>query len=466
MFPKGFLWGGAVAANQMEGAYLEDGKLPSISDVMPKGIMSPPTDEPTSDNLKLVGIDFYHRYKEDIALFAEMGFKVFRTSIAWSRIFPRGDEEEPNEDGLAFYDNVFDECHKYGIEPLVTISHYETPLFLAKNYDGWRSRKLVDFFKKYVETIFKRYQGKVRYWLTFNEINGILQCPLMCGGIWTPDSKLTFVDKLQAVHHELVASAWAVKIGHEIDPENKIGCMAVALPTYPLTCKPEDVMKALEMDHNNFLFTDVQARGYYPSYVKRWLRENSGEIKMEAGDTDILKNTVDFISFSYYWSNCATTDVNQMSDKHFTYSAKNPYLKTTQWDWQIDPIGLRYVLNVFYDRYQKPLFIVENGLGQKDELLPDGKGGFTVNDDYRIEYLKEHLLQAEEAINDGVELMGYTSWGPIDLVSATTAQMSKRYGYIYVDRNDDGSGSLARYRKKSFFWYKKVIETNGASLHE
>ncbi|MCE9656292.1 glycoside hydrolase family 1 protein [Clostridium celatum] len=465
-FPDNFLWGGATAANQFEGAYNEDGKGLSIQDIMPKGITGPVTEEPTEDNMKLIGIDFYHRYKEDIKLFAEMGFKTFRLSIAWSRIFPNGDDKEPNEKGLEFYDKVFDELAKYGIEPLVTLSHYETPLALAKNYDGWVDRRLIGFFEKYVRTVFTRYKDKVKYWLTFNEINSALHFPLMSAGILTPKEKLTKQDLYQAMHHELVASALAVKIGHEINPEFKIGCMILGVPNYPLTPMPSDVLKAVEQDRANLFFADIHARGEYPKYMNRYFKENNIEIKFEDGDAEILKNTVDFISFSYYMSSCATADPekNKAGKGNLIPGVPNPYLKASDWGWQIDPEGLRYILNFFYDRYQKPLFIVENGLGAVDELIIDENGNKTVNDDYRINYLNDHLVQVAEAIEDGVELMGYTTWGCIDLVSASTAELKKRYGFIYVDRNDDGTGTLERYKKKSFDWYKEVIATNGGSL--
>ncbi|HJA65810.1 MAG TPA: glycoside hydrolase family 1 protein [Candidatus Mediterraneibacter cottocaccae] len=468
MFPKNFLWGGAVAANQCEGAYLEDGKGLSIQDVLPKGVKGARTEKPTPDNLKLEGIDFYHRYKEDIKLFAEMGFKVFRTSIAWSRIFPNGDEEEPNEAGLAFYDSLFDECLKYGIQPLVTISHYETPLHLAEAYDGWLDRRLIGFYERYVRTIFARYKDKVKYWLTFNEINSILNSPFMSGGINTPKEQLTDSQLYQAIHHELVASALATKIGHEINPEFRIGCMILSMPVYPLSPDPSDVIKAMEEEHKNSVFTDVHVRGEYPGYVKRYFREHGIELDITDEDRKILKNTVDFISFSYYVSVCATADPakNIRGEGNLLGGVPNPTLKASEWGWQIDPKGLRYVLNQLWDKYQKPLFIVENGLGAADTLVPDRKGSFTVEDDYRIEYMRDHLLQVEEAIEDGVDVIGYTSWGCIDLVSASTAEMRKRYGFIYVDRNNDGTGTLARYRKKSFRWYKSVIESNGESLKE
>lgn len=466
IFPKDFLWGGATAANQCEGAYNVDGKGLSIQDIMPKGIMSAPTEEPTEDNMKLVGIDFYNRYKEDIKMFAEMGFKTFRMSIAWSRIFPNGDDSEPNEKGLEFYDKVFDELAKYGIEPLVTLSHYETPLHLAKKYDGWLNRRLIGFYENYVRTVFTRYKNKVKYWLTFNEINSILQAPLMSGGILTDKSKLSKSDLYQAIHHELVASALAVKIGHEINPEFKIGCMIIAIPNYPLTPNPDDIIETMMKDRKNLYFADVHVRGAYPKYLNKYFEENGISITKEDGDDEILKNTVDFISFSYYMSFCVTADEEKkkVGAGNLIMGVPNPYLQASEWGWQIDPKGLRYILNFLYDRYQKPLFIVENGLGAVDELITDENGNKTVNDDYRIKYLNDHLVQVALAIEDGVEVMGYTTWGCIDLVSASTAQLKKRYGFIYVDRHDDGSGTLERYKKKSFYWYKDVIETNGGTL--
>jgi 6-phospho-beta-glucosidase len=465
-FSKEFLWGGAVAANQCEGAYNEDGKGLSIQDVMPHGIKTPHTDIPTEDNMKLIGIDFYHRYPEDIKLLAEMGFKTFRTSIAWSRIFPQGDDLEPNEKGLAFYDRLFDECHKYGIEPLVTLSHYETPLHLAKKYDGWVNRDLIAFYERYVRTVFARYKDKVKYWLTFNEINSVLHEPFMSGGIYTPKDQLSKQDLYQAIHHELVASALATKIGHEMMPGAKIGCMVISMPTYPLTPHPDDVIAVMKADHMNYFFGDVHVRGEYPGYIKRYFKENHIELKIEKEDEEILKHTVDFVSFSYYMSICETADLQKKKkgEGNLMGGVPNPYLPSSEWGWQIDPQGIRYVLNMFWDRWQKPLFIVENGLGAVDELVDDGQGGKTVHDDYRISYLKEHLIQVREAIADGVSVMGYTAWGCIDVVSASTAELKKRYGFIYVDRHDDGSGTLARYKKNSFFWYKDIIASDGAKL--
>ncbi|MBU3877787.1 6-phospho-beta-glucosidase [Faecalicatena sp. AGMB00832] len=467
LFPEGFLWGGAVAANQCEGAYLEDGKGLSIQDIMPHGIMGAWTKEPTEDNMKLVGVDFYHRYKEDIRLFAEMGFKIFRTSIAWSRIFPNGDELTPNEIGLQFYDDLFDECHKYGIEPMVTISHYETPLHLAKEYNGWTNRKLIRFYENYVRTIFARYRGKVKYWLTFNEINSILMAPLMSGGIMTPREELSAQNLYQAIHHELVASALAVKIAHEMMPGAMVGCMILGSPTYPLTAHPDDVIKAMKKDQENYYFADVQVRGYYPRYLDSYLKEQGVKIQMEPGDEEILKNTVDFVAFSYYGSSCESADLNaEVGKGNILGGVKNPFLPVSQWGWPIDAQGLRYLLNQMYDRYQKPLFVVENGLGAEDHLVMGPDGELTVEDDYRIQYMEAHIREMAKALEDGVELLGYTSWGCIDLVSASTAQLKKRYGFIYVDRNDDGTGTLSRYKKKSFYWYKHIIETNGQCLLE
>lgn len=467
LFPEGFLWGGAVAANQCEGAYLEDGKGLSIQDIMPHGIMGAWTKEPTEDNMKLIGVDFYHRYKEDIRLFAEMGFKIFRTSIAWSRIFPNGDELTPNEIGLQFYDDLFDECHKYGIEPMVTISHYETPLHLAKEYNGWTNRKLIRFYENYVRTIFARYRGKVKYWLTFNEINSILMAPLMSGGIMTPREELSAQDLYQAIHHELVASALAVKIAHEMMPGAMVGCMILGSPTYPLTAHPDDVIKAMKKDQENYYFADVQVRGYYPRYLDSYLKEQGVKIQMEPGDEEILKNTVDFVAFSYYGSSCESADLNaEVGKGNILGGVKNPFLPVSQWGWPIDAQGLRYLLNQMYDRYQKPLFVVENGLGAEDHLVMGPDGELTVEDDYRIQYMEAHIREMAKALEDGVELLGYTSWGCIDLVSASTAQLKKRYGFIYVDRNDDGTGTLSRYKKKSFYWYKHIIETNGQCLLE
>ncbi|UIN30277.1 glycoside hydrolase family 1 protein [Microbacterium binotii] len=464
-FPQGFLWGGATAANQVEGAYDQGGKGLSVQDVMPRGIVGPRTAEPTADNLKLEAVDFYHRYAEDIALFAKMGFGVYRFSIAWSRIFPKGDEAEPNEEGLAFYDRVLDELEKHGIEPLVTISHYETPLHLAETYDGWTDRRLIGFYENYARTLFERYGSRVKYWLTFNEINSLLHAPFMSGGINTPKEQLSDAQLYQAMHHELVASARATRIAREVAPDAQIGCMVLSMPVYPLTPSPADALAVMDFDHSNLVYGDVHTRGAYPGYFLRTLREKGIELEITEQDREDLTNTVDFVSFSYYMSVAQTADPAKKvtGEGNIMGGVPNPTLEASEWGWQIDPVGLRLVLNQFWDRWQKPLFIVENGLGAKDQLV-EIDGVKTVIDDYRIAYLNDHLVQVGEAITDGVDVLGYTSWGCIDIVSASTAQLSKRYGFIYVDRNDDGSGTLERYEKKSFGWYADVIRTNGASL--
>ncbi|EQA1701199.1 glycoside hydrolase family 1 protein [Cronobacter dublinensis] len=459
-FPDGFLWGGAIAANQVEGAYLTDGKGLSTSDVQPQGILGPVVERvPGDSGIKDVAIDFYHRYPEDIALFAEMGFSCLRVSIAWTRIFPNGDEHEPNDAGLAFYDRLFDELAAHNITPLVTLSHYEMPWGLVTQYGGWGNRETIAFFERYARTVFTRYQHKVKRWLTFNEINMSLHAPMTGVGLPEDSSQAQIY---QAIHHQLVASALAVKACHEIIPDAKIGNMLLGGLMYPLSCKPDDVFAALQENRTWQFFGDVQCRGAYPGYMLRWFRDNHITLNITEEDRAALRSTVDFISFSYYMTGCVTTDeaLNQQARGNILNMVPNPHLQSSEWGWQIDPVGLRTLLNVLWDRYQKPLFIVENGLGAKDRVEADG----SINDDYRIDYLNDHLVQVREAIDDGVEVMGYTSWGPIDLVSASKAELSKRYGFIYVDRHDDGSGTLARRRKKSFAWYKAVIASNGASL--
>ncbi len=471
-FPDNFMWGGATAANQCEGAYNEDGRGLANVDVCPSGedrfpicmgkvAMLEPDDAHNFPAME--GIDMYHHYKEDIALFGEMGFKTYRLSIAWSRIFPKGDEQEPNEAGLAFYDSLFDECHKYGIEPLVTICHFDCPMHLVKEYGGWKNRKMIEFFTRFAITLFERYKGKVTHWITFNEINMILHLPFLGAGLLFEKGEDEWSSKYQAAHHELVASATVTKIAHEIDPNNKIGCMLAAGSTYAYTCAPQDVWKSLNKDRENFFFTDVQVRGYYPAYALKLFEKENIMVVMTEEDKEVLKkNTVDFLSFSYYSSRCASADaaIDTTSGNVFA-TVKNPYLEESQWGWQIDPLGLRITLNMLYDRYQIPLFIVENGLGAVD--TPDENG--YVEDDYRIDYLREHIKAMGDAISeDGVDVMGYTSWGCIDLVSASTGQMKKRYGYIYVDKDDAGNGTLERTPKKSFYWYKQVIASNGENL--
>lgn len=476
VFREDFLWGGATAANQYEGGWNVDGKGDSVSDHCTTGSATEPkrvTRKIEKDTLypSHEATDFYHHYKEDIALFAEMGFKVFRLSINWTRIFPTGMEDEPNEAGLLFYDNVFDEMAKYNIEPLVTISHYEMPYALVEKCNGWEGREVIDYFFKYSTTLLERYNKKVKYWLTFNEINsGTMSFGSLLGvstikGFEGPTTELPDKpqERFQALHHQFVASALTVKYAHEHFPKCKMGCMICYLLSYPLTCRPEDVLKNQKnMEIINYYCGDVQVRGAYPYFAKRFWEENNIEIKMKHGDLELIKEgVVDFYTFSYYMTNCVTTEKDkEQTAGNIIGGAKNPYLEASDWGWQIDPVGLRIALNEIYARYNIPLMVVENGLGAYDKLEDDG----TINDDYRIDYLRKHIEQMREAVADGVDLMGYTPWGCIDLVSASTGEMAKRYGFIYVDKYDDGTGDLSRKKKKSFDWYKKVISSNGEDL--
>ncbi|WP_296879394.1 glycoside hydrolase family 1 protein [Thomasclavelia sp.] len=486
VFPNKFLWGGATAANQYEGGYLSGGKGLATADTITNGDKQQPRriiielkdgtkkeitrfeDIPQGAKAIVdkntyypshVATDFYHHYKEDIALMGEMGFKTFRMSINWSRIFPNGDDVNPNEEGLKFYDEIFDECLKYGIEPLVTINHFDLPLHLAHQYEGWLDRKTIDFFLNYCTTIFKRYKDKVKYWLTFNEINFLRDYTTL--GILEASNQ----QKLQqAIYHLLIASAKAVYLGHQINPDFKIGLMVANILFYPETCNPQDAIAEMEMarDFKDFYY-DVQCRGYYPSYKLKELERQKVTLQKEDGDEQILKmGTVDFISFSYYNSAVISTRSDtEKSGGNQLGGVKNPYLEESQWGWPIDPQGLRLVLNRLYDKYQLPLMIVENGLGAIDIIEDDG----TINDNYRIEYLRKHIIEIKKAIEyDGVDVLGYTPWGCIDLVSAGTGEMKKRYGFVYVDMDDLGKGTLKRIPKKSFYWYKKVIASNGQDL--
>ena len=471
-FPEGFYWGGATAANQFEGAWNVDGRGPSVDDHFTGGTKDKPRTitvdiEPDVLYPNHDGIDFYHHYEEDIALFAEMGFNMFRMSISWSRIFPNGDDEKPNELGLAFYDRVFDCCRAHGIEPLVTLSHYEMPYHLVEKYNGWASRELIGFFEKYCQTVFDRYHDKVRYWLTFNEINcgtmdmGNLFETSMIRGFAGPASEAhtTPQERYQALHHQFVASARVVKYAHEHYPQFRMGNMDCFILSYAATCDPKDVLaNESEMRRMNWYCSDVQVRGCYPSYAKRFWRENDISLKIEDGDLEDLKEgTIDFYTFSYYMSSVVGTHDVKQAAGNMTFGGVNPYLKSTDWGWQIDPDGLRFALNEIYDRYQIPLMVVENGMGALDKVEEDG----SIHDTYRIDYLKSHVRAMREAVDDGVDLKGYTWWGPIDLVSAGTGEMRKRYGFIYVDKHDDGSGTYQRSRKDSFYAYQKIIKSNG-----
>ena len=469
---KNFLWGGAVAAHQLEGAYNEDGKGLSIAAFMTLGSHDHPrklTDTIENDQYypNHLGNDFYHHYKEDIKLMAEMGFKAFRTSIAWTRIFPNGDEDKPNEAGLKFYDRVFDELLKYHIQPVITLSHFEMPINLVKKYDGWSNRKLIDFFIRFAHVCFERYHSKVKYWMTFNEINN--QTNYKSDISVYENSGIKFKpgddkEKLmyQAAHYELVASAEAVQIGHAIDPSLKIGCMLAFCPIYPASSDPKDILFANRAMDTRLYFGDVHVNGTYPNWLKAYFDNKHFNLDITDNDLEILaKGTVDYVGFSYYMS-FAVKYSNHLNYQEYSDLVANPFIKTNDWGWPIDPVGLRYALNWMTTRWHKPLFIVENGLGAYDKLTPDHK----IHDDYRIDYLRSHIEQMKLAVTkDGVDLIGYLPWGCIDLVSASTGEMQKRYGFIYVDEDDHGQGSLKRYKKDSFYWYKKVIESNGENLN-
>ena len=477
-FPKDFLWGGALAAHQFEGGWDQDGKGPSVADVMTAGAAGKPREITTTvEEGKFYpnheAIDFYNRYKEDVALFAEMGLNSLRTSINWTRIFPKGDEAEPNEAGLQFYDDLFDELLKNGIEPVITLTHFEMPLHLAQTYGGFRNRKVVDFFVKFAEVVFKRYKNKVKYWMTFNEINNMMDYtnPIFLWtnvGVQVEAGENAKEVMYTAAHHVLLASALSVKIGRQINPDFQIGAMVSHVPVYPLTANPKDVMLAEESMHLRYFFPDVQVRGYYPNYTLKEFEREGLTIPIQEGDAEILtQGKVDYLGFSYYMSNVVDhTDENKEDEAanvhgKIPYQVDNPYLKASDWGWTIDPVGLRYTLNRFWDRYQIPLFIVENGFGAIDTVEEDG----SIHDEARISYLREHIKQMGNAIDyDGVELMGYTPWGVIDIVSFTTGEMKKRYGMIYVDRDNEGNGTMKRSKKDSFDWYKNVIESNGENL--
>ncbi|MGY5238686.1 family 1 glycosylhydrolase [Clostridium tertium] len=464
-FPKNFLWGGAIAANQAEGAYNEDGKGLSVADILAVGADRFKNVELEINENKYYpsheAIDFYHTYKEDIRELSELGMKCFRTSIAWSRIFPNGDDKEPNEKGLEFYDNLFDELLKNGMEPVITISHFETPLNLITKYGGWKNRKLIDFYVNYCTVIFNRYKNKVKYWMTFNEINHAHTLPLIAAAIVVKEDENKLQDIYQASHNMLVASAKAVIMGHEINKDFKMGCMLSLSPIYPASCKPEDVFESYELRRRSLFYSDIQMLGEYPSYFKRIAKENNITIEMEDEDIEILKKGVcDYLGFSYYRSSLHEAGMKILGNTGGLLGKKNPYLSETKWGWPIDPLGLRYVCNELTDRYHKPLFIVENGLGAIDEVTEDGK----IHDEERMEYLKKHVIMMNEAIEDGADIIGYTWWGPIDIVSAGTGEMKKRYGFVYVDKDNNGNGTLKRIKKDSYNYYKQIIATNGENL--
>ena len=488
-FSEDFYWGGAVAANQCEGAWNVDGRGMARTDVTTGGTVNTPRmvtfidkdgnkQKLPNHGFKLPegahfavfddelypnhdGIDFYHHYKEDIALLKEMGFKMFRLSISWSRIYPTGEEEKPNQAGLDFYRNVFTELRNAGIEPLVSIWHFDTPLALEEKYGDWLDRKYIALYEKYVTTIFNEYKGLVKYWLTFNEINNTLNVINMFGDGTTDED---YKKRLTHLHYQFVASAKAVKLGHEIDPENKIGCMLGGAITYPHTCDPKDMLLNQQTMEENFWYCgDVQCFGAYPPFAKRiWKEHNITDLDITEEDLKVLKEgVVDMFTYSYYMTNNVTThETEDTVQGNFAAGIRNPYLTYSDWGWALDPLGLQYSLEKIYDRYRIPLMVVENGLGAYDTVEEDG----SIHDDYRIDYFKGHIHAMKEAIEDGVPLIGYTTWGPIDLVSAGTGQYAKRYGFIYVDRHDDGTGDFSRSKKDSFYWYKKVCESNGEEI--
>lgn len=481
-FPKGFFWGGAVAANQVEGAWKEGGKGPSVADIasykpdvdvknyaahmaMSDEVIDAAMADPDDTYYpKRRGIDFYHRYKEDLALFAEMGFTMVRVSIAWSRIFPTGDELEPNEAGLKFYEDLFTEMRRLNIEPLVTLSHYEMPLALATKYNGWVDRHIVDCFARFCHACFVRYKDLVKYWLTFNEVDSVIRHPFITAGIIpsrVPEEKMLEAC-YQATHHQLVASAMVVKDCHEVIPGSQVGCMLTKLTTYARTCAPDDELATQAKNLENMFYSDVHVWGEYPRLILKMFERKGIHVEMLPGDAEILKaGCVDFVSCSYYMTLTESVDPNaERTPGNTVLGVKNPYLPSSDWGWQIDPKGLRYSLIELYDRYRIPLMVVENGMGAKDVVEADG----SIHDPYRIEYFRQHIAEMGKAIDEGVELLAYTSWAPIDLISASTNQMSKRYGFIYVDQDDLGNGTLARSRKDSFYWYKKVIASNGEDL--
>lgn len=466
------MWGGAFAANQMEGAYDADGKGLCVADIneyvdnvaLDKKYNLEVTTQYVKEALestdrifpKRWGIDFYHTYKEDLKLLKELGLKTFRTSINWARIYPNGIEEEPNEAGLQFYDDLFDEVIKNGMEPMITVSHYELPLYLTMEYKGWYSREVIDFFVKYCKTVFDRYAGKVKYWILVNQINLIVHESFNHLGVAEDVVDDLLSAKYQAVHNEMVACALATKYAHENHPDMQIGMMLCGGPAYAATCKPEDVLATVRRNQMEYFFSDVLLRGRYPGYAFRFFEERGIQVEFGEGDEEALKNTADFFSFSYYYTRICDKESFEKDNSAY----RNPELPANPWGWTIDPVGLRILLNEFYDRYQKPIYITENGVGYFDKLEEDG----TVHDPYRVEYFKAHLEQMKEAIRDGVDLRGYYAWGPLDIVSCSSSEMSKRYGFIYVDLDDYGKGTGRRIKKDSFSWYRHVIETNGAEL--
>lgn len=467
-----FLWGGATAANQLEGGYDSDGRGLSLSDVfrfyqkedrklMKKELTLKEVLELSKDTTgnfpKRRGIDFYNHYKEDIELLSKMGINAFRLSFSWSRIFPRGDESEPNEKGLQFYESVIDELLRHHIEPVVTLSHFETPLVIATEYGGWANKKVIDFYFRYCDTVFQRFKGKIKYWMSFNEINAALEIPFKGSALTYSEDDAYETRKHQALYHQFLASAMVTKQLHCIDSSAQMGCMIASFTTYPETCHPKDIYQALLENRDYYFYMDVQVNGQYPDWYWKQLKKKKITLEIEPHELQILHdNTVDYISFSYYMSLTATHKLDKsIGEGNLKGSIDNPYLKKTDWGWAIDPLGLRITMNEIYYRYHKPIMISENGFGAFDKLESDG----CIHDSYRIAYLSEHIEAMLDAINeDGVDCIGYLSWSPIDMISAGTSEMSKRYGFIYVDYDDTGQGSGKRYKKDSYYWYQQFLK--------
>ncbi|MBS4456620.1 6-phospho-beta-glucosidase [Tuanshanicoccus lijuaniae] len=468
MVQSDFLWGAAVAANQLEGAYLSDGRGVSNIDLLPygkdrlaiaKGEMHYTCVSEDAYYPSHNAIHFYDKMKQDIELLHELGLKCFRFSISWSRIFPTGLEENPNEKGLSFYDELISELEKYNIEPIVTITHFDVPKGLMDHCGSWRSREMVNHYLKFTRVLFERFKDRVKYWISFNEINMLLHKPFTAAGITFEENEAKEQIIYQAAHYQMVASAYATKQLHEIDKNAKMGCMLAAGEFYPYSCNPVDIRRAQKDNQKNYYFVDVQARGSYP----RWALKKIDLLGIDISPSDIKvlrENTVDYISFSYYASRTSKEDVSDVDTNtgNAAGGVVNPYLKRSEWGWMIDPLGFRITINSIWDRYQKPLFVVENGLGAQD-LIDDHH---QIEDDYRIEYLSQHISEMILCIEeDSIPIIGYTMWTAIDLVSASTGEMKKRYGLVYVDKDNEGNGTLRRVPKKSYSWYKKLIESSG-----
>lgn len=474
-FPKDFLWGGAVAACQCEGAYDVDGRGLSTSDIHEynKHLNRACIEKEGGGKLedikrkmadtegyypKRYGIDFYHTFKSDLALMKELGLKAFRTSISWSRIFPKGDEITPNEKGLKFYDELIDEIIKNDMEPIITMSHYDIPLHLVTEYGGFGNKKMIEFFVRYGEVLLNRYKGKVKYWIVCNQVN--LLPTVQFGSLGIYDDQAENMEELmyQAVHNQFVAGAKIVELARKIDPNAQMGTMVADGTLYPATCRPNDVVLAMKKNRMQYYFTDVQLRGEYPIFALRYFNENNIDLKIEEGDLDLLKNnTMDYLAISYYSSSIVDSTKDTMAPFK---NSLNPNLEPTPWEWRMDPLGFYNSLSQYWDRYQKPLMIAENGFGALDVVEEDG----SIHDPYRIDFLKKHIEQLKECIMDGVDIIAYLSWGPIDIVSSSSAEMTKRYGYVYVDIDDLGKGTRKRSKKDSFYWYKQVIDSNGEIL--